>query len=69
MLGCIGVYFWLVLFIMQCGNSPYLIYEMQHIEGMSTDEEKNKIDTFKWTFLIVSIVSKHFHVVDNILFS
>ena len=57
LLACIGVYFWIVLFWMQSNNAPYLVYEMQHIEGMSTDEEKSKIATMKWSFLIVSIVS------------
>ena len=57
MLGCIGIYFWLVMFIMQAGGSPYLIYSMEKIEGMSTPEEKERIDTFKWSFLITAIVS------------
>jgi len=30
---------------------------MQHIEGMSTEEEKDKITAMKWSFLITSIVS------------
>ena len=57
MMGCIGIYFWLVLFIMQAGGSPYLIYYMQGIPGMDSQEDKDKIDTFKWSFLIVAIVS------------
>lgn len=55
MLGCVGVYFWLVLFYMQANASPYLIYEMQHLESMANDSKE--IDTFKWSFLITSGVS------------
>lgn len=55
MLGCIGVYFWLVMFFFQATRSPYLIFEMQHIESM---DETDRIDTFQWTFLIVSVVSQ-----------
>jgi uncharacterized membrane protein len=45
---------------MQANNAPYLIYEMQHIEGMSTTAEQDKIATMKWSFLITSIVSINF---------
>lgn len=53
LMACIGVYFWMVLFYMQANNSPYLIYEMQKQETMD-DTEVN--DTFKWSFLLTSIV-------------
>jgi len=55
MLGCIGVYFWLVLFYMESTNAPYLIHEMQKIESLDDTEA---IDTFKWSFLITAVVSK-----------
>jgi hypothetical protein len=51
---------------MQANNAPYLIYEMQHIEGMSTTAEQDKIATMKWSFLITSIVSINFgHLSDG----
>jgi hypothetical protein len=34
LMGCIGVYFWLVLFFMEATHSPYLIYEMQKMDSM-----------------------------------
>ena len=54
LMGCIGIYFWLVMFIMQSGGSPYLIYELEGIEDMNNTTE---INNFKWSFLIVAIVS------------
>ena len=55
MLACVGVYFWLVLFFMESTHSPYLIYEMQHLDNMSKDTDE--INTFRWSFLLTAIVS------------
>lgn len=55
LMACIGVYFWLMLFFMEATNSPYLIYEMQHLE--SIQNQTLEIDTFKWSFLITALVS------------
>ena len=57
MLACVGVYFWLVLFFMEATNSPYVIYEMQHIDSMTKPTDITKIDTFKWSFLLTALVS------------
>ena len=57
MLACVGVYFWLVLFFMQATNSPYVIYEMEHIDSMTNKHDLEKIDTFKWSFLLTSILN------------
>jgi hypothetical protein len=57
MLACVGVYFWLVLFYMEANRAPYLVYEMQHIESMTENDGPEKIDTFKWSFLITAGVS------------
>ena len=53
LMACIGVYFWLVLFYMQADNSPYIIYEMTKQETMDNTQVN---DTFKWSFLLTSIV-------------
>ena len=54
MLGCIGIYFWLVMFFFQATHAPYLIYEMQGLRSM---DDTTAIDTYKWSFLITSVVS------------
>ena len=55
LMACIGVYFWLVLFFMESTHNPYLIYELQEIPSMTKDIDS--INTFKWSFLITTIVS------------
>ena len=55
MLGCIGIYFWLVMFFFQQQKNPFMIYELEGIEDMQTGVDR--IDTFKWAFLITSFVS------------
>jgi hypothetical protein len=58
MLACIGIYFWVVLFYMQAKKGPYLIYEL---EGLKMDET-DKINTYKWAFLITALVSPSIHL-------
>ena len=61
MLACVGVYFLLVLFFMEATNSPYLIYEMQMMHHSTTfGDNPDRIATFKWSFLLTSIVSAHY---------
>lgn len=55
LMGCIGVYFWLVLFFMEATHSPYLIYEMQKMDSME-GQNLDDINVFKWSFLITSFV-------------
>jgi hypothetical protein len=55
MLGCVGIYFWLVMFFFQQQKNPFMIYELEGIEDMQTGVDR--IDTFKWAFLITSFVS------------
>jgi hypothetical protein len=57
LMGCIGIYFWLVLFFFEATNAPYLVYEMQHIDDMNSDLGKQQIATFKWSFLITAGVN------------
>lgn len=60
LMACIGVYFWLVLFFMESNHSPYLIYELQELPSMTNTRSENSLDrinVFRWSFLITAIVS------------
>jgi hypothetical protein len=57
MLGCIGIYFWLVMFFFQQQKNPFMIYELEGIEDNQTQDGIDRINTFKWAFLITSFVS------------
>lgn len=57
LMGCIGVYFFLVLSYWQAKRSPYLIFEMEWLadpEGENAQEVQN----YYVAFLVTALVSK-----------
>ena len=56
LMGCIGVYFFLVLSYWQAKRSTYLIYEMEWLSD-PTGENAQEVDNFYTAFLVTALVS------------
>ena len=56
-MGCIGVYFWLVLCYWQSQKSPYMIYEMEYITDPNSEEVNNYTKAFGITAVVSALIS------------
>lgn len=56
LMGCVGVYFFLVLSYWQAKRSTYLIYEMEWLTD-PTGANSQEVNNFTTAFLITALVS------------